>query len=606
MVLAMTVFATRPAQEPDGKLLSVEQAVGSDVRPALCRYHWDTDGELAYGRTPAFTYQGTLPPVPEDGIVYGEYVSRNEFNCSEGVFPCPAGNGLVAVYRKDETNVGLFPLVNVTSETKLLNIRYPMIGTSSEKLQLCVCDHKGNILSTMKVSDFTDERYLTNVSWSPDGKYIFIQVLDREQHHMHLNQYRADNGEFVRTILTEENDAWTEPLDPLYFVKGSYNFIYRTDNRDGWRSLYLCDTLGNIRRLTKCDADVEYCGNDGKYVYYTSAEVSPAQCRLMRVEIGRKDSGKPQLLTPEPGWHRIQLNPGCTQFIDTYSNLDCPGVVQLKKADGKLIKILDKAENPLEGFAQCEVEIGTVKSADGKYDNWYRLIKPLGFDPNKKYPLIHYVYGGPHSQMVNDSWLGQIRMWEMLMAQKGFLVYVQDNRGTLNQGAEYEKAINRQCGKVEMEDQMAGICELLMRGFVDSRRIGVMGWSYGGFMSISLVTNYPWIYKTAAAGGPVIDWRWYEVMYGERYMDTPETNPLGFELTSLMNKTSELIRPLLICQGAVDDTVLWQNSLNFVEKCIREGVQLDYFPYPVSRHNMEDKARDHLYNKLTDWFVSKL
>ncbi|MCQ2174657.1 MAG: prolyl oligopeptidase family serine peptidase [Bacteroidales bacterium] len=606
IVLAMTVFATRPAQEQGGRLLSVEQAAGPETRPALLKFHWDVNGRIAKGKAPDFVYEGGLPSGAEEGIVYGEHVSRNEFNCDRGVIPCPGGRGLVAVYRKDERQVGTFPLVNVGQENRLKEIRYPMAGAPSEKLELCVCDFFGNILSTLKITDFTDERYLTNVSWGPDGKYIFVQVLDREQHHMRLNQYRADNGKFVRTILTEENDAWVEPLDPIHFVKGSYKFIYRTDNRDSFRSLYLCDTLGNIRRITQCNADVEYCGNDGRFVYYTSHEISPVQCQLMRVKIGSRKSGTPQRLTTEPGWHVIQMSQDCTRFIDTYSSLDNPGTVKFKTADGKLVRVLDQAKNPLAGFAQCEVETGTVKSADGRYDNWYRLVKPLNFDPDRKYPLIHYVYGGPHSQMVTDSWLAQIRMWEMLMAQKGFLVYIQDNRGTMNRGAEYEKAINRQCGRVEMEDQVAGIRELISRGFVDTDRIGVMGWSYGGFMSISLVTGYPEIYKAAAAGGPVIDWKWYEVMYGERYMDTPESNPEGYRATSLMNRTSCLARPLLICQGAVDDTVLWLNSLSFVEKCVEEGIPLDYFPYPVSKHNMSGKARAHLYAKLADWFTDKL
>ena len=263
-------------------------------------------------------------------------------------------------------------------------------------------------------------------------------------------------------------------------------------------------------------------------------------------------------------------------------------------------------EDPLKDYASCKVELGTVPSADGEFENYYRLIYPKDFDPAKKYPVIVYVYGGPHSQMVQDTWLGQIRMWEMLMAQKGYVVYVQDNRGTSNRGLAFEQAINRQCGKAEMEDQVVGIKRLMENPWVDSSRIGVHGWSYGGFMTISLMTTYPEIFKVGVAGGPVIDWKWYEIMYGERYMDNPETNPEGFESTSLINKSKNLKGKLLICQGAVDDTVVWEHSLSFIQECIDNEIQVDYFPYPVAQHNVFGRNRIHLMDKVTMYFEDYL
>jgi dipeptidyl-peptidase-4 len=244
--------------------------------------------------------------------------------------------------------------------------------------------------------------------------------------------------------------------------------------------------------------------------------------------------GKPVRLTADEGWHSVSLSGDHKMFIDIFSSFNVPSVTQIRTTDGKLVRELGRAEDPLKAFKTGEIKLGTVKSADGKYDNWYRLYLPADFDPSKKYPVLLYVYGGPHSQLVNDSWLGSIRMWELLMAQKGYVVYVQDNRGTPNRGAEYEKAIHRQCGQNEMADQMVGINMLKSLPFVDSERIGVHGWSYGGFMTISLMTNYPETFKVGVAGGPVIDWKWYEIMYGERYMDTPETNPEGFKKTSLI------------------------------------------------------------------------
>ena len=274
--------------------------------------------------------------------------------------------------------------------------------------------------------------------------------------------------------------------------------------------------------------------------------------------------------------------------------------------DGKKRETLSQAADPTLDWAFCEIELGTVPSADGRYENWYRLIRPKDFDPQKKYPVIVYVYGGPHSQMVRNSWLAQLRRWEMYMAQRGYLVYVQDNRGTENRGAEFEKAIHRQCGSAETADQLKGLEMLMELPYVDRERIGVHGWSYGGFMTISLMTARPDIFKVGVAGGPVIDWKWYEVMYGERYMDRPEENPEGYAASSLMGKAGKLKGKLLICQGAVDNTVVWEHSLSFIQECIDLGIQVDYFPYPVAEHNVMGRNRIHLMDKVSLYFEDYL
>lgn len=604
------IIAVHPAGNPNARLLTVEEAVGQSGRslyPERVRIFWDSEGKLTkeFQRPERPTY--TLPEISEEGISFGGTISRNEFGISQTVFPSP-GKKFLAVYRKDERNVGEFPLFDITTRTGSNKIiKYPMAGTPSERLALCVCDNDGNILSTLKVTDFDEERYLTGITWSPDSKYIFVQVLDRAQHNMKLNMYRAATGDFVRTILSESNDAWVEPLDPLYFIKDSYNFLYRTDCRDGYRNLYLCDTLGLICRATPVNADVDYVANDGKFIYYTSAEVSPIENHLFRASIRGRKVGKAERLTPEEGWHNVSMSPDCSKFIDRYSNFNTPGVTQIRSSEGELLDKILTSIDPLDEYAQCKVELGTVRSADGKTDNYYRLYYPRDFDPAKKYPLIVYVYGGPHSQMVTNSWLGGVRMWEMMMAQQGYVVYVQDNRGTQNRGAEFEKAINRNCGKVESEDQMAGIRSLLARcPWIDRDRIGVHGWSYGGFMTLTLATDNPGFFKVAVAGGPVIDWQWYEVMYGERYMDTPQTNPDGYASTSLIGKAGNLKGRVLICQGVLDDTVVWEHSLSFVEACIKAEKQVDYFPYPLDKHNMMGGARVHLYEKISDYFYTYL
>jgi dipeptidyl-peptidase-4 len=640
------VIGVHPAH--DGKLLKMEEAVvGRTVYPENRYYTWVNDNEYRFydgkgwntGRidenlmypsdmsSTAFNkgnslyirdYMGdtTAVAVSNDReIVYGQSVSRNEFGIDGGIFWAPSGNKL-AFYRKDESRVTDFPLLNIRTRTGELELlKYPMNGMDSEIVSVGIFDIDKGSTIYLNAPEFTPERYLTNVSWSPDDKSLYVQVLDRSQHHMKLNQYDAATGQFVRTLLTEDNDAWVEPLNPVHFLKGRKDLmIYRTDNRDGYRNLYLVDTLGGIRRLTEVSADVEYVGNDGVNVYYTSAQDSPVENHLYKIAIKapaknalkKAKFSKPVALTPERGWHDISMNDACTWFFDRWSNLDTPGVTALRSTDGKTSEILFEAADPLKDYASCAVELGTVPSADGQFENYYRLYYPKGFDPAKKYPVIVYVYGGPHSQMVQDSWLGGVRMWEMLMAQKGYLVYVQDNRGTSNRGAAFEKAINRQCGQAEMADQMVGLRRLMELPYVDTARIGVHGWSYGGFMTISLMTNYPDVFKVGVAGGPVIDWKWYEIMYGERYMDTEATNPEGFAKTSLINKAKDLKGKLLICQGAVDNTVVWEHSLSFIEECILNNVQVDYFPYPTDQHNVMGRRRIHLMDKVTMYFEDYL
>lgn len=555
----------------------------------------------------------SLIATPESrDIVLGEAVSRHEFNTEGGIFWSP-NRTRVAFYRNDMGAVASFPIFDV-SKGKSSDIKYPMTGQPSERLSLGIFDIARETTVWVDVRDFSEERYLTNIAWSPDDRYIFIQVLSRDQHEMHLNQFRADNGEYVRTILTESHDAWVEPYEPIHFLKGSYHFIYSTDNRNGYKNLYVCDTLGNYRRLTMVDADVNYVANNGRSVFYTSAELSPIENHLYRMDIkdapkisGVRRDGDAVRLTPERGWHEITMDPECTRFHDRWSSFERTGGCVIRDIWGKTVEKLCEGGNPLEGVSTPEVRLGTVKSADGLYDNYFRLFLPTGFDPSKKYPTIVYVYGGPHSQMVKDSWLGGVRMWEVMLAQKGFIVYVQDGRGTLNRGTAYEKAINRRCGVAEMEDQMKGVEMLRSLPYVDPERIGVSGWSYGGFMTISLMENYPEVFKTGACGGPVIDWKWYEVMYGERYMDTPQTNPEGYAATSTLGKVNALKgHHLLVMQGLLDDTVLKENSLSFIQKCIEEGVQVDFFPYPLSEHNVKGLWRAHMYEKLTDWFLTYL
>ena len=645
------IISTRPANPQDGKVLTMEETIlAAELSPANLRCTWNNNKEILMNRDgkwmiydittsssmdyvpaggkrmTAYTEgqslwlrdkDGNVKPVAESEnsqITYGQFTSRNEFGIDGGIFWSPDSTK-VAFYRKDESKVTSFPLLDITTRTGTLKeIKYPMAGMDSENVQVWIYDIASGQTARIEGGDFGYDTYLTNVTWAPDASEIYIQVLDRSQKHQKLNSYDPNDGKLISTILTEDNEKYVEPFDPLYFIKGSDDiFLYRTANRDGYRNLYLCDNSGIIRRLTAVDADVEYIGNDGRFVYYTSAEVSPVENHLFRIEIknlkkgvAKASFGKPQRLTSEEGWHDIAMSPDCSHFTDSWSNLTTPRVIDLCTADGRTVANLLTAEDPTMDYAYTEISLGTVKSADGLYDNYYRLIKPKDFDPSKKYPVIVYVYGGPHSQMVQNTYMGLLRRWEMYMAQRGYLVYVQDNRGTQNRGLAFEQAIHGQCGQAEMADQMVGVKMLMDLPYVDKDRIGVHGWSYGGFMTISLITNYPDVFKVGVAGGPVIDWKWYEVMYGERYMDHPDRNPEGYAKTSLINKAKDLKGKLLICQGAVDPVVVWEHSLSFIRECIKNNVQVDYFPYPCAEHNVMGKDRVHLHDKISMYFEDYL
>ena len=559
------------------------------------------------------TVENNIVRIMEDGsernvtnftdpnIVAGGSVSRNEFGIDGGLFPSPNGEFL-AFYQKDESHVSTFPLLDITTRTGTLKqIKYPMNSMPSEIVSVGVYNLDTECITYLNITDFDSEQYLTNLTWSPDSSTIYLQVLDRAQKNMHLNAYNAATGEFIRTLLTEHSDKYVEPSYPLYFLDSNPDkFIYTTSVRHGYQNLYLCSlSKGTIERLTAVDADVEYLGQNNKSIFYHSAEVSPVERHLFSVDIR---SGKSRQLTREAGWHNCTLSKDGKYFSDNYSSLTVPRVVSVGSTDGKFYRELFRAANPSEGYNYCPIELGTLRSADGKYDNYYRLIKPLDFDPSKKYPVILYVYGGPHSQLVNNSFQAQLRRWEMYMAQRGYVVFVMDNRGTDNRGLAFEQAIHRQCGVCEMEDQMVGIEWLKSHEWVDSSRIGVHGWSYGGFMTISLMTTYPDTFKVGVAGGPVIDWKWYEVMYGERYMENETTNAEGLASTSLIGKAKNLKGKLLICQGAIDNVVVWQHSLNFIDECIKNWIPVDYFPYPRAYHNVQGKDRVHLMQKVTDYF----
>jgi dipeptidyl-peptidase 4 len=538
-------------------------------------------------------------------VLYGQSVHRNEFGINKGTFWSPMGN-LLAFYRMDESMVTDYPLVDISTRiAELTPVKYPMAGMKSHEVTVGVYNPASGTTLYLKTTGPKDQ-YLTNITWSPDEKSVYIAVLNREQDHLRLNQYNAETGDFVKTLFEETNPKYVEPLTGMFFLPGtSGQFIWQSQH-DGYNHLYLYSSDGSlIRQLTSGPWVVkELKGSDekGTRIFFMCNRDNPLDNLLYSCEI---KTGSLKQITKNPGTHRTLIGPKAEAFLDSYSSLTIASQAELLDENGKTTRILLENKNPLADYSLGETSVFPIKNHDGT-DLYCRLIKPAGFDPQKKYPVIIYVYGGPHSQMITDSWLGGGGFFLNYLASQGYIVFTLDNRGTSNRGLEFEQAIFRNVGTPEVSDQMEGVAYLKSLPWADSTRIGINGWSYGGFMTLSMFLRHPGVFKTAVAGGPVIDWKFYEVMYGERYMDTPESNPDGYKTASVLNYVKDLKGKVLIIQGYQDETVVPQNSLSFLKKCVDEGIQVDYFVYPGHEHNVRGKDRVHLNRMITDYFNEHL
>lgn len=541
----------------------------------------------------------------DKGIVNGQTVHRNEFGINGGIFWSPVGN-LLAFYRMDETMVTQYPLVNIDTRIATVDyIRYPMAGMASHHVTVGIFNPVNQQVVFLKTGE-PAEQYLTNITWSPDEKYIFIAVLNRDQNHMWLNKYDATTGDFVKTLFEETDNEYVEPLHGLYFLKTKPSQFIWQSRRDGFNHLYLYDTEGTlIKQITKGPWEVtEYQGFDPKEtkIFYTSTQENPLERHLYSVEL---KSDKAMKYTSSKGTHITFVSPDGKNMLDQMNSLKIGSQTTLLNSKGEITRLISEDVNPLKDYKLGETTLITLKADDGS-DLYGRLILPVGFDPSKKYPTLVYVYGGPHSQLITDTWLGGANPYFYYLASKGYVIWTMDNHGTSNRGADFEQVIHRHLGDVESKDQMVGVNYLKTLPYVDATRIGIDGWSYGGFMTLTLKLRNPGVFKVATCGGPVIDWKYYEIMYGERYMDTPEQNPEGYKKACLLNYVDQLDGKVLVIHGAQDNTVVWQNSLQFIQTCIKEGKQVDYFVYPNHEHNVRGKDRLHLYRKLVDYYDQNL
>ena len=539
-------------------------------------------------------------------IINGATVHRNEFGIDKGIFWSPECH-LLAFYHMDQTMVGDYPLVDfMAREAKLVNVKYPMAGMTSHQVTLGIYNLSTRQTIYIKTGQPVDH-YLTNISWSPDEKTIFIAELNREQNHMKLNQYDVSTGELIKTVLEEKDKKYVEPVHPIIFSKNNAQRFYYQSRQDGWNHVYLYDTSGEkIAQITKGNWEVTgLLGLDAKekHLFFEATKESSLERHLYRVNIS---SGITDRLTKDAGTHSGLLSPDKQNLIDRWSSTHVPGQIDLISSKGGIVKTIFEAQNTLKDYDLGENTVFTIKADDGTTDLNCRMIKPNDFDPSKKYPVIVYVYGGPHAQLVNKTWLNDARWWQYYMASKGYIAFTVDNRGSENRGREFENVTHRQLGVIELADQMKGIEYLKSLPYVDAERIGVHGWSYGGFMTLNLMLNQPETFKVGVAGGPVVDWSMYEVMYGERYMDTPEENAAGYQNANMLNYAEKLQGKLMLIHGVQDQTVVMQQSIQFLKKCIDLGKQVDFFVYPTHEHNVRGKDRLHLMEKVSNYFLDHL
>ena len=420
---------------------------------------------------------------------------------------------------------------------------------------------------------------------------------------MELISYDAITGAKLKVLYEERHAKYVEPQTPITFLPWDASKFILQSQRDGYNHLYLFDKEGHeLRQLTQGKfvvLNIVGFNEKNKSVIILSTEKSPLQHNLYSVNI---KTGRRTLLDEGSGVHSGRLSADGSMLIDSYSSPTVARSINLvNTATGKRENLLTASE-PWDAYEVPEISCGSIKAADGTTDLYYRMVKPVGFDATKKYPTVVYVYGGPHARNVLATRHWQTRGWEIYMAQKGYLLFILDNRGSSERGLDFENVTFRHLGVEEMKDQIKGVEYLKSLPFVDANRIGVHGWSFGGFMTTNLMLTYPDIFKVGVAGGPVIDWKYYEVMYGERYMDTPQQNPDGYDGSNLCKKADNLKGRLQIIIGYNDPTCVPQHSLSFLRAAEDAGTQPDFFTYPGDGHNMFGRDQVHLHERITRYF----
>lgn len=657
LILNITLLTPTMAQN---KLFTLDDLIPGgttykDLQPENRTYTFENDSPVELQEEPQKAAERTRIEnhnlyvddiqITSDGspsIIYGQAVHRDEYGCTSGQFWSPDGTQL-AFYRMDQSMVSTYPQVNITpfedsqcykakqndgTQSRIAALEpdyYPMTGETSHKVTIGIYNTRTKQTIYLQTGDPTN-RYFTNVTWSPASDKLYIIELQRDVRDLWLKEYDAQTGECLRTLLTEHNDKYVEPMNPIMFLPWQSDRFVMLSRRDGYNHIYLYSlpSEGEAKlqqQLTRGSYDVfaiQGFSASTKSVIYTANESHPLNQSLYRVDT----KGRSIALGNTNGWHeKVQISASGKYIIDNYSTPDAPRLIDLVTVStGKSRNLFAAADKWKEGgYTLPELRTGTIKAADGQTDLYYRLLLPINFDPQKKYPAVTYVYGGPHLHLIDSRYYYAARGWDIYMAQRGYVVFSLDNRGSEHRGAEFEQATFHQLGLEEVRDQLLGAEFLKSLPYVDSERMGIHGWSFGGYMTISLMTrfsetadNRPGVfkgtspYKVGVAGGPVVDWHFYEVMYGERYMGTAEQNPNGYAATTLLDKTDNLNGKLMVIYGYNDPICVPQHTLSFIRSCINANKYPDLFTYPGDGHNMSGSDRIHLHNVITNYFETNL
>jgi dipeptidyl-peptidase-4 len=534
-----------------------------------------------------------------------DWVYPEELDISTAYWWAPDSSA-IAFLEMNEQKVAQYPLVDFASvRGEADQERYPPAGGSNPIVRVLTADLTGGEPHAMDLGT-DDQIYIPRVSWLPDSRRVAIQRLNREQTALDLLIADAGTGK-TRVVLEEKDKYWINLSDDLRFLKDGNRFLWSSE-RSGYRHLYLYNIEGQqLAQLTKGDWEVSALqGVDeaAGAVYFTSTEKSPLERQLYRV--GLDGTGFTRL-TKTDGTHGINMSPAATQFVDTYSNSTTPPRQDLSRADGSPVAVLyEPKAGDLAGCHLAPVEFVKVQAHDGTQLN-AMMIKPPNFDPARKYPVLVYTYGGPHVQVVLNVWEGSTFLWHQMMAQDGYIIFSVDNRGSAGRGHVFEQSIQRRLGAPELSDQRDGAAYLKSLPYVDPKRIGIWGWSYGGHMTLHAMFEDPQDFKVGFAGGPVTDWHYYDSIYTERYLGLLPQNEQSYQNSSPIKNAIGLQGRLLIAHGTGDDNVHFANTLALINELIEMGKYVEVMPFPGRGHGVSDPpARRLLMHRVTQFFQDNL
>jgi dipeptidyl-peptidase-4 len=545
-----------------------------------------------------------------------EFVAQEEMDRSTGYWWAPDDEH-IAFARVDETPVKVTQRFEIAADNvATFAQRYPAAGGANVSVRLGVTNVRSGATTWVDLGPDADI-YLARVNWLPDGKTIAIQRESRDQRRLDLLFADIATGK-TRVVLTETSDSWIGLNDELTFLDKVREFVW-VSARDGFPHLYLYDYDGRLlRRLSAGDWSVDdFRGRAIKAVdeahrllYFTATAKSPLERHLYKVSLDSDDPFKLNRITREDGLHSIVMPPDGSFYVDAFNSIDQPPQVALHASDGALITYLienrlnEQHPDALYVADNSVPEFGTLAAADGQQLH-YRLFKPLHFDPKKRYPAIVDVYGGPGVQRVLNSWSGS--SFTQILTRAGYVVFQLDNRGTAFRGTAFQSPIHGKLGEVEVADQVVGARWLGSQAFVDPTRIGVWGWSYGGYLTLMLMFKAPELFQAGISGAPVTDWTLYDTHYAERYLNKPQENSAGYEASSALPYAKDLQGKLLIIHGMADDNVLFLNSTKIFRRLQDLGKPFEVMVYPGAKHGLiRQHDGRHAYATMLDFFNRNL